>query len=541
MAKMPSTLGDRAIPRATRRAASFDPSGGLALTRRGSAALGDGYDDLGRGLQVASNALYEEQLKDEERAVKNLEVEWSKKRREILFGDGTPNKPGFFSTSGEDTLNSRKGVEEELNKARAGILGKASSPRVKQAFDLSSTTALQGELEQVDRYTITQRKAANLATSKAAIEEAVQQASTYFSDDGKWDAAVTRIANEMASMGDEQGWSQEVINTETQKVISQAASDRVKRALLTDAAAGETIYSKTRGMIDGDMRIEIEQDIKTAKKAEEVDRRLARAEHEAALARQDKAAFGEWATRILSGDSVSVKDIALDSRMDGQSKFALANALESKAGAAPPKDHSLFNNLFARIHLPEGHPDKITDWKELTPFQAQLGDFSMFEQLRQEVENVGTDEGKIKSELLGSVMTYARNSLTSKDPNFGISDPEGEERLQQATVIIQKAWEEGLKAGISPYELSDVNSKHYVGKVVDQLKRPMSERIKSMMQEMNGLDLGLGEDEASPNAVRGRLGTSDLPVVETDADFEALAPGTKFKDKDGTVYTKPGK
>jgi hypothetical protein len=499
MAKMPSTLGDRAIPRATRRAASFDPSGGLALTRRGSAALGDGYDDLGRGLQVASNALYEEQLKDEERAVKNLEVEWSKKRREILFGDGTPNKPGFFSTSGEDTLNSRKSVEEELSKARAGILGKASSPRVKQAFDLSSNAALQGELEQVDRYTITQRKAANLATSKAAIEEAVQQASTYFSDDGKWDAAVTRIANEMASMGDEQGWSQEVINTETQKVISQAASDRVKRALLTDAAAGETIYSKTRGMIDGDMRIEIEQDIKAAKNAERIQR-----EHDAAMARLAKAEASEnaalgYINRLLDEGTVNTKELAQDSRLNMADKLTLARLIEANANDDKISTGVSQRNtaeLFRRMNLPVGDPNRLTDLmdinKAFATMQVNRTDFNFLVSAFSTNRDI---DGQRLNKSLSDFLTNMKGSIT-KSTLLG-NDPAGDRRYYEfmqdvyTKVTTARSNNEDPEAYITP------GNPKYLGNPenLQRYKGTFEDRLLEMKSELS-----------SPNKVRGNLG-----------------------------------
>jgi hypothetical protein len=536
MPRMPSTLGERRIPRATRRVASIDPSAGMSAMRRGSAAVGDGLDDVAKGFQAIEAAMYEETLRDEERAVKNLEVEWSKKRREILFGDGTAKKPGFFSTAGEDTLNARPGVEQELNKARGQLLGKAKSTRVKQAFDLTSTTALQGELEQVDRYTIGQRREANIATSKASIDEAIQQASTYFSDDGKWNAAVDRIASETAAMGDLQGWSQEVINNTTQQFIGKAASDRVKRALLTDASSGEAAYSSMRDMIDGDMRIEIEQDIKAAKKGEEVDKRLAEAERRQARDDAEKAAFDEWAPKVILGGATA-KEIALDPRLDGRSKFALTSALEDKGNKAPPKDYELFNNLIALTHLPEGHPDRLTDVKDLYPHQRQLGDFGLFEQVRQEIEKQGTAEGKTEATLVDRIMDEARSRLSGKNDLLGIRDPKGEQLVTQAYNEMLKAIETGKKSGKSVYEMTDPGNPAYVGKVIDKLQRKPADMMRDLMSDASGLG-SLAPDAATPTGPGARA-TKDLPVVVTDEDFAKLPSGAKFKDETGKEFTKP--
>jgi hypothetical protein len=530
MARMPSTLGDRAVPRATRRIASFDPSAGLSLTRRGAAAVGEGANDIAKGLQAGADALYEEQLRDEERAVKNLEVEWSKKRREILFGDGTPNKPGFFSTAGEDTLNARPNVEAELNKARSQILGKAKGTRVRQAFDLTSNAALQGELEQVDRYTIGQRREANIATSKASIAEAKQQAATYFSDPGKWQAAVDRIASEAAAMGDLEGWGQEVINNFTQTQISEAASDRVKRALLTDTASGEQAYVEMRNMIDGDMRIEIEQDIKQSKKADEVDKRLREAEARQARDDAEKAAFDEWAPKVILGGA-SAKEIALDPRLDGRSKFALTNALEAKSSSPPPKDYGLFNNILSRIWLPEGHPDRITDTKELYQYQAQLGDFGMFEQWRQEVEKQGTAEGKTEATLVDRLMDEARGRLSGRNDLLQMRDPRGEQLVTQAYNEMLKAIEAGKKAGKSVYEMTDPTNKDYVGKVIDKLQRTPAQMMLDMKEAM---ETDFSPDAATPGA--------EAPKVEKDANgiYLPKTPAEKALLPKGAQYKKPG-
>jgi hypothetical protein len=541
MARMPSTLGERRIPNATRRVASYDPSAGISAMRRGSAAVGDGLDDLAKGLQSVEAALYEEQLRDEERAVKNLDVEWSKKRREILFGDGTPNKPGFFATAGEDTLNARPNVEKELNTARGQIMGKAKGARVRQAFDLASSASLQGELEQVDRYTIGQRREANIATSKASITEAKQQAATYFSDPTKWQAAVDRIATESASLGDIEGWSQETTNTFTQSQISEAASDRVKRALLTDAKGGETAYMEMRDMIDGDMRIEIEQDIKAAKKAEEVDKRLREAEARQARDDAERAAFDEWAPKVLLGGATA-KDIALDPRLDGRSKFALANALEAKADKGPTTNWTTWNNAFSRIHLPDGHPDKITDWKELLPYQREM-QFSDWEQLRQEALKQSTPEGSQEATLLKQTYDFADKTLTYRDPDLGISDPKGEELLQKATVEISKAWDKGIKDGISPAELADPESQHFVGKIVKQLQRPLAQIMQDRIDSLRSLNISPTGDAASaaPSGPGGRA-MPVAPKVEQDVNGVYLpkTPAEKALLPKGARYKKPG-
>jgi hypothetical protein len=322
-------------------------------------------------------------------------------------------------------------------------------------------------------------------------------------------------------MGDLEGWGQEVINNFTQTQISEAASDRVKRALLTDTASGEQAYTEMRNMIDGDMRIEIEQDIKQSKKADEVDKRLREAEARQARDDAEKAAFDEWAPKVLLGGA-SAKEIALDPRLDGRSKFALTTALEDKANKTPTPDYGLFNNYFSRIHLPDGHPDKINDWHELIPIQSALGDFSLFEQLRQETERVGTEEGKTNASLQSQALRYADTLTAAIDPMGLFKDPKGEALRYRAVSEILNLWEKGTKAGKQPYELAEEAKK-----LVDGLRRPMNEAFQDTYNTSTGMNI-FGTDAATPGG-QATDASPVIPLVSTTADYDKLPVGAQYR------------
>lgn len=487
--KLPSTLGERLVPRATRRVASLDPSAGLNLTRRGSAAIGAGYGDLAQGLEVAEKAAYENHLRDEERNLKNLENEWGATRRKILFGDGTPNNQGFFATSGEDTLNARAGLEQQLNKARSLILGKAQG-RVKQAFDLSSQASLQGDLEQADRYTIGQRKEANLRTSQASIKEVMQQASTYFSDDKKWDAAVDRIGFEMASMGDEQGWSQETINSETQKAISKAARQRIDRALITDAKSGELIYSKTKDMIDGDQRIEIEQDIKAAKNAERIQQ-----EHEIAMAKLAKQEASdnaqlEYVNKFLMNEFVSLKEIGQDNRMNATDKLVLQRLFEADANSDKISTGTSQRNtaeIFRRMNLPVGDPQRINDLMEINmAFANQKVNRTDFNFLVNRFSENKTVDGERLNKKESDFLNMMKGSI-SKSTLLG-PDPSGDRRFYEYSQMVDQKIRDARKNNEDPYALLNPADPKYLGKpeILQTYKGSFDDRINDMQRELTG-------------------------------------------------------
>lgn len=290
MVKMPSTLGERAVPRSQRGIANIDTGPVIGAQYEGARLIKSGFDDLASGLKDAENALYQRQLQDEERELKMLDVEFSKQRRLI--------NTEFRKTQGEVTLAERAKLDAKYKQAQEQILKKAKSSRVKQAFGMLAAGKVEIDLEQQDAYTEQQRRVANTAASEAVMTEAYQDAAENPLDDVRSILTEKTIQQEVDSQARLNGWSPEVAQSKREAAISQLYKTRVMAAAKDHPDQAWKIYQDNKDRIDGDVRYEIEKHL------EEVTLdTLAQGYAEEAIAANpgDIKAQREWIRTKLSG------------------------------------------------------------------------------------------------------------------------------------------------------------------------------------------------------------------------------------------------
>src|SRR5690606_2900911 len=103
-----------------------------------------------------------------------------------------------------------------------------------------------------------------------------------------------------------------------------------------------------------------------------------------------------------------------------------------KTGLSPKEiktDPAVITDLWRRIHLPDGDPEKITDPAVI---ESRFGNGLTIENvnaLRAEMQGKGTAEGRIEADLKKAVWQTAKSAITGTDPLLGLRDPKGEELL----------------------------------------------------------------------------------------------------------------
>lgn len=255
MVKMPSQLGELAVPRATRGIASMDVGQVFQARREGAQAIERGMGALAGGLENASNILYKRQLEDEDREVKQLDVELTKRRREI--------NAEFRKTQGQNTLDARPLLDKKYAEARDELLKKASSNKVKQAFSLVADAKGQADLEQQDGYTEVQRRQANMDASEAVMTEAYNAAIEAPLDPAVSVLSERQIQDEVLSQAELQGWSTEVTQQKMDAAVSQLYKQRINAAASDYPDQAWAIYRENKEDIVGVDRVEIEKLLET--------------------------------------------------------------------------------------------------------------------------------------------------------------------------------------------------------------------------------------------------------------------------------------
>jgi GH24 family phage-related lysozyme (muramidase) len=149
-------------------------------------------------------------------------------------------------------------------------------------------------------------------------------------------------------------------------------------------------------------------------------------------------------------------------------------------GGSTKTDHTYgpgFYDLYRRVHLPQGDPDRITDPNQLYAHVGPAGDLTVggVDKLRSEIDLRRSPDGVAESEMRAQFLKNARAQITGTDEGLHIRDPKGDELYLKFMAQAWPLYDKERKAGKSPAQLLDPDSPDYVGKVIGNFKRPMDQ------------------------------------------------------------------
>lgn len=223
----------------------------------------------GQMISQASDALSDivirEQIEDNERNAKELDVEYSKRLRTIMWGDGTEENPGFRNMHGENALRARQATVEAMNKARKELLDSAPNPRVAEMFDLASTVRLNAEMEDVSAFVSRERVVANNAMTEARVQEAADSAAVGWNDSANIKRQLGITAGEISEYAERNGLSPEAAASKMQAAQTNILEAAITAALVHGPAQAQSVYEEFKSFIDGTARARIEKNIKAAR------------------------------------------------------------------------------------------------------------------------------------------------------------------------------------------------------------------------------------------------------------------------------------
>jgi hypothetical protein len=183
----------------------------------------------------------------------------------------------------------------------------------------------------------------------------------------------------------------------------------------------------------------------------------------------------------------TVQSIATDARLTPAAKERMISA----AGRALGADKSdktygpAFMSAYQRIHAPDGSPEKITDPSMLYPMVGQKDGLTVqgVDKLVSEINSRKTPEGVAEAEMKKQFLKNAKSQISGADEGLHIPDPKGEQLYLRWLAQALPSYEAGKKAGKTPSQLLDPASPDYVGKSIDQFKRPPSEWYNDLIHD----------------------------------------------------------
>jgi len=170
------------------------------------------------------------------------------------------------------------------------------------------------------------------------------------------------------------------------------------------------------------------------------------------------------------------------------SKDEFLNMLRTR-DKQPKTDPATFNEIFARINMPDGAgfgggpSGKITDANQLNPYLID-GKINMEDltKLRAEVEGKGTAQGEAEAKLKSGLIEVAKSTLTHSNPLIGIQDPQGDSNLQQFTSWFLNEYQRQRNAGKSSADLLSPDSPDYLGKRISAFVRSPQQIMQDVLK-----------------------------------------------------------
>lgn len=230
---------------------------------------------------------------------------------------------------------------------------------------------------------------------------------------------------------------------------------------------------------------------------------------------QQQKSMNTMFDRIGSTDNpLTVAEIRT-SDLDYQNKEHMLTAINAVNRGEMATDPAVFNDLFHRIHLPDGDPDKITDDDVLSSYVGKGLALEQRNQLVAEITGKKTAQGKMTDELQRSFFTNARKQIDGSISSM--IDSSGSDKYYKFNQFALGYINDELKRGTPPADIFNPDSKKYVGQYI-----PLFRDAREPNKNTYGPFISTTEQAQRMQKENGRLATVAIPKIrpgETPAEF----------------------
>lgn len=273
----------------------------------------------------------------------------------------------------------------------------------------------------------------------------------------------------------------------TRKGEEQLAKNAIRGWIdLNPTFAKQRLESEDFGMVGGELRHQLSGEIDQAIRGQDVEKERRKRIQADALQKQQLATQNDFLIK-MNENKLSAQDI-LKSNLEpfgsgSKDQFIRMLESENKNGGILKTNPEVFFNLFSRINLPDGDPNKISVEGDLNEYLGRGVSYEDLNKLRDEVTGGKTEKGRIEGELRKQLFEVAKGQLSKANAFTGVRDPEGDERMLSFTMFAYDQIKEAQKEGKPIRDLLNPKSKDYLGNFIGNYKRTPQEIIRSMSQE----------------------------------------------------------
>ena len=212
-----------------------------------------GLQSAGRDLTRAGDRLgdiaLKNQIDDNQREVKDLDVQLTTQYRLLMSGDGTEQNPGYKNLKGQHALDAYPTTAKSLEEIRQNILKSASNDRVRQDFDEWSATRREQELANATDHSTSERLVANDATSEARKGEAIADV---FSDPSKLPEALATVNGENFAWLKAHGYENnaDVVKAKMREGQTLVYGNAIQGMLENDPEGAQKLFDQYKSQMD---------------------------------------------------------------------------------------------------------------------------------------------------------------------------------------------------------------------------------------------------------------------------------------------------
>ncbi len=196
---------------------------------------------------------------------RELDTEYSKILRQLEFGDGTQQNPGYYSLQGKQALQDHDRVAQEAEKKLNDLLGRASGGLSREAFSVMARRRLNSTLDKMNRHRASAFLKVEKDSSIARQAEAMQGAVANSMDPVEVKKHIDVVRFEARQRAMKENGDAAFVKTQTQKAVSSA-----HLAVINDlqnrpggAKLAERYFEVNKGEIDPNVRQDTLQKIQT--------------------------------------------------------------------------------------------------------------------------------------------------------------------------------------------------------------------------------------------------------------------------------------
>jgi len=154
-----------------------------------------------------------------------------------------------------------------------------------------------------------------------------------------------------------------------------------------------------------------------------------------------------------------------------------------------------FYDLYKRVHLPDGDPQRISDESQLYSHVGPDGDLSVkgVDKLVSEIQARKTPEGVAETEMKAQFLKNARAQITGTDEGLHIKDPKGDELYLKFLAKVLPKYDAERRAGKSAAALFNPDGPDYLGADIAGFRRKPEDWYKDVVEDQNQQAKGFDE------------------------------------------------